>query len=1541
VVAYTSFWISNISFISRGENNGSYDFYVLDRDKGTPLANVAVESFFREYDYGSRTYEMKPWKNFVSDANGFFSIPKISGTNGSKSFILKYKTGNDQFFTEDNFYMYGRDKKSPKMKEKTFFFTDRSIYRPGQTVYYKGIIIESDGEKNEILPNHKTTVTFYDVNRQKISEVELISNEYGSFNGSFVAPQGVLPGRMTITNKTGSSYIQVEEYKRPKFEVSFEPVKGEYKLNEIVEVNGKAKAYAGINIDNANVKYRVVRQARFPYWGYWYRGWWPESPEMEITNGVTKTDKNGDFIIEFTAVPDLSIKEKMQPVFNYLVYADVTDINGETQSGNVGVGVGYTALEISVGVPAEVNQLAMGNWQLAAQNLNGEKVSASVDVMINKLDEPERLFRERAWSRPDQFLMSKEEFYEAFPYDVYDDEDNVSSWGYGDEVFSNTFNTDADTVIKIENLSSWKRGYYVLTAKTKDKFGKDVELKKYFIVFSQEDKKAPLYEVDWYTVLKAKGEPGENAKVLFGTRDKSVHIVYEVVHDGKIVQREWLDLKKQQKLFEIPILQEYRGNFGVNFAFVKHNRAYQHSTKIDVPYTNKELDIEWSTFRNKLLPGQEEEWTIKIKDKYGEKVAAEMLASMYDASLDAFVSHNWFFDILKYYQGTNGWNINNAFKTKSTQLFTEYNLPYISPVYHEYDQLNWFGFDFYYGHYRRIGGATYGIEADGMIKSMAMPGEDLMDNEMLVEQKEEIDMELPEEEGTASEEAESPEVQVRKNFNETAFFYPDLFTDENGDILIKFTIPESLTRWKFMGFAFTKDLKYGFSQQEAVTQKDLMVIPNAPRFFREGDQMVFSSKVSNLSDNALDGIASLEFFDAITMNPINLITEGSNEKPFRINIGASDVVSWNVSIPEEGIQAITYRVIAKAGNFSDGEEMALPVLTNRMLVTETLPLPVRGEGTKTFTFDKLKESKSSSTLKNFKLTLEFTSNPAWYAVQALPYLMEYPYDCSEQIFSRYYANSIASLIVNSDPKIKRVFDAWKNYTPDALLSNLEKNQELKALILEETPWVLNAENESERKQRIALLFDLNRMSMELNSAMLKLQNTQLPNGGWPWFKGMIDSRYITQHIVAGFGHLDHLDIQDLKENQKVWKMVKDAVLYLDERMREDYERILEYQKDDLNKNHLGYTNIHYLYARSFFISDDVKIDVAKKNREAFDYFRDQAKKYWLENNQYAQGMIALVMHRFGIENTPDDIIKSLTEHALHSDEMGMYWRSEAGYFWYQAPIETQALMIEVFNEITEDEEAVEDMKVWLLKQKQTQDWETTKATVEAVYALLLTGTDLLADDDLVTVKVGDDVVDPANDQEIQTEAGTGYFKTSWSANEITPEMGDVEVTKKSKGVAWGGLYWQYFEDLDKITPHETPLTLKKELFIEKNTDAGPVLEPIEKRELNIGDKVIVRIELGVDRDMEYIHMKDMRAAALEPVNVISGYKYQGGLGYYESTRDASTNFFFGYLSKGTYVFEYPLIISQAGDFSNGITTIQCMYAPEFASHSEGVRVKID
>ncbi len=1576
VVAYSSFWVSNISYISKNKNydyskgsyNGTYDFYVLDRETGLPLNGAQVKTFCQQYNYKTRDYEEVNWKNFTTDENGFFSVPPLID-NSSKYFYAEITYKNDKLITESNFSMYDYSN-SEQSKTLTYFFTDRAIYRPGQTVYFKGIVLEKYRNKSSIKTGFKTTVVFYDVNRQKISELTLTTNEYGTFSGTFTAPVNVLNGQMSINNVYGNVYFSVEEYKRPKFEVTFDPVKGSYKLGQNVTVKGRAKAYAGNMITDAQVKYRVVRTATFPFWRWWW-GYYPSSPEMEITNGTTVTDENGMFCIDFTAIPDLSLSKKYSPVFSYVVYADVTDLNGETHTDSKRVYVGYKALLASVDIPEKLDREKVDTFRIYTTNLNGETEYAKGTIKIYSLKQPDKIFRERKWDRPDKFVMSKEEYYQSFPYDIYDDETNSSKWEKDKLVLSTAFDTEKDSILRIKNLREWQQGQYVVEISTKDKYGENISVSDYFTLFSVKEKQSPVNDVVWFRMLKDEGEPGEKVSFVVGTKDKDVNILYEIESRDSADRKQWIKLSQEQRVIEIPIKEEYRGNFSVCITAVKHGRSYSFKNNIYVPYSNKDLDIEFETFRNKLQPGQNEEWKIKIKGSKGEKVAAEMLATLYDASLDAFRANSWYFNIYDSYYSYYNWEINNAFSVRNSQLCADYRNSFPG-VYKEYDVLNWFGF-YYGGYYGRSGYYIDGVRCSGAgydnKKTMVMaykvplidkdteaaeaaPG-DVMDESVQLSQNNiataseatghgnyswggEDGKTSPK--GIDTRNVDFSDVKLRQNFNETAFFFPHLETNEDGDVVIKFTAPESLTKWKMLGFAHTKDLMYGFTQNELVTQKDLMVVPNAPRFFREGDNISFSAKVSNISDKSLKGEAKINFFNAVTMEPVdNLVGNNNPVVSFSVEKGQNAALSWDIKIPE-GIGAITYRIYAKSGNFSDGEEMTIPVLTNRMLVTESMPLPINGNQTKKFSFDKLINSGSSTTLRSQKLTLEFTSNPAWYAIQALPYIIEYPYECSEQVFSRYYGNSIASHIVNSSPKIKQVFDSWKNLTPDALLSNLEKNQELKSLMLEETPWVLDAKNESERKRRVALLFDLNKMSNELGSALKKLKKMQTPNGGWAWFEGMRDSRYITQHIVTGFGHLDKLGVKNVRENQEVWTMVKNGVLYLDNRIREDYEYIKKYYPQTMNENHLGWDDIQYLYARSYF--NDIKI--ASNNQEAVNYFKGQAKKYWLSQNKYMQGMIALGLYRYGDKVTPAAIIKSLKENALHSEEMGMYWRDfVASYYWYEAPIESQALLIEAFDEVANDQQSVEEMKIWLLKQKQTQDWKTTKATVEACYALLLRGTDVLASDKLVEVSLGDIKIDPKKLDGVQVEAGTGYYKTSWSGSDIKPEMGNITVTKTDDGVAWGALYWQYFEQLDKITPHETPLKLEKKLFREINTDKGPVIEPVtENTVLKVGDKIKVRIELRVDRNMEYVQMKDMRASGFEPVNVISQYKYQDGLGYYESTRDAATNFFFDYLPKGTYVFEYPLYVTHKGNFSNGITTIQCMYAPEFSAHSEGIRVEV-
>ncbi len=1639
--------ITNISYINRRNAGGSMDVYVLNRKTGEPMEGVKVR-YMTQTNYDRNT-DIKLLEEFVSKKNEPIHLTTKSNYGPG---WLDFSIGNDvwssrnmdQIYNPGNFYSYGDYFHKREIRTRTFFFTDRSIYRPGQAVYFKGIMIDTDGnKKSSLCIGKKSTVEFFNANHQKISEVDVITNEYGSFSGSFVAPTGVLNGIMYITDDYGRISISVEDYKRPKFEVKYDTLKASYKLGQNVSVKGYAKAYSGAKIDNAKVQYRVVRKLRY---NWWYSYWWmprPVSEDNEITNGTLTTDEQGAFDITFEAIPDEDISPSSNPVFTFEVYADVTDINGETHSATKRINAGYKALMINTDIPENVEQSEMNNFKLITSNQNGDFVKATGKISVQRLVSPKAAYRERFWEKPDMYTMTETEYHLLFPNDQYSDELNPTTWKQEKVVLSTNFNTGISKTLNFPDLKKWKTGMYKLLIESRDTFGEPVTHIQYFTLFNKEANDLPYPKDNLFIPIKSQCEPGEKAEFLTGSGiDGKFHALYEVELDREIVKREWISTANKQKTFLETITEEHRGNIGINFVYVRNNRLYQNSMTVVVPFSNKKLDLAFETFRNKLQPGEKESWKLKIRGKDGEKVASEMVATLYDASLDAFKPHGYFLNLYPYYTPSLTWGTINTFRSEDLQHFSRKSSWFNTAFSPNSYSFNWFGFGYnmplsshYYknaisSHHKStftiisstaqkgtrvkgvvldasddsplpgvnivIRGTTQGTISDingkfeissesdtleiqlsyigyithdipldgkGAVNLIVKLAPDIRSLEEVVvvgygvQKKAELtgsvvsvsDQLQGRVAGIATISAEEPPqpeekidlstVQARTNLNETAFFYPHLQTDENGDVTINFTIPEALTRWKMLGLVHSKDLKTGTIQNELVTQKDLMVVPNAPRFLRENDTIIFTAKITSLADNNLNGFAQLMLFDATTMKPVDSLMNNTNaQKAFQVEKGKSINLSWNLIIPQ-GIQAVTYRVVAKARNFSDGEESALPVLTNRMLVTETMPLNVKGNQTKTFTMDKLFENKST-TLTSHKLTLEFTSNPAWYAIQALPYLMEYPYECAEQTFSRFYANSIASHIVNSSPRIKQVFDSWKNITPDALLSNLEKNQELKSLLLEETPWVMNAKSEAARKQNVALLFDLNKMSAEIDKALQKIKKQQLPSGAWSWFEGMMEDRYITQHIVCGMGKLDHLEVSEVRKNQEILKMVTAAINYLDRMLVNDYENLLRLSREgriDLSDNHLHYSQIHYLYARSFF--KDAEMNDACKT--AMNYYLSQARKYWLSQSIYMQGMLSLALHRNGDTITSAKILKSLKEHARTSDEMGMYWGTETGWYWYQAPIETQAMMIEAFDEVLNDQASVNEMKVWLLKQKQTQDWKTTRATVEACYALLLRGTNLLENNQPVEIKVGDQIVDPAKIPDVKVEAGTGYFKTSWNGGDIKPEMGKVTLTKKDNGVSWGALYWQYFEQLDKITPAETPLKLKKQLFVERITNAGPVIEPVtDSTMLKPGDLIKVRIELRVDRTMEYVHMKDMRAAGLEPVNVISRYKYQDGLGYYESTRDAATNFFFGWLPKGTYVFEYPLRVTHYGNFSNGITTIQCMYAPEFASHSEGVRLLV-
>ncbi len=1555
------FYVSGISYV-----NNLDDYFVLNRDNGQPLAKAAVQVWEQKYDYKQSRYIREKAKLYTTDANGFFRMDKPkrdASYYGSYSYLFDITHQGDRLFMNDLVYNYYYDNlpEEPRVTNSVFLFTDRSLYRPGQTVFFKGIVLERNNKEKggRIKSNYETIVILRDANYKDVDTIKVKTNEFGSFNGKFQLPQSGMNGQFTIYTSpdNGNAGFKVEEYKRPKFYVDYEPIKGTYKVNDQIKVTGIAKAYAGNNIDGALVKYRVVRQPRFIYtWCFW-RWWQPPVNEMEIAHGEIKTDKDGKFMVEFKAIPDLTLDKKFEPVFDYTVYADVTDINGETRSGEQMVSVSYKSLMLVTNIPASLPADSLKKLYIRSQNMNGQYEPAIVKVTITKLKEEKRLIRERLWERPDQFSMTKDEYTRYFPYDEYDNESDFKSWEKGQQVFEKSDSARDSGEWRV--AGGFQPGYYVIEMETADKNGEMVKDVKYVELFDEKSMQLNRPDYLWKGIQNTTVEPGETAKIELGTSADNLFVVHLL--DKGTGNRQpatsnytFQKFNNEKKTFSFPAAETDRGGYGVSWMFIKHNRFYQLNQTINVPWTNKDLVIEYATYRDKTLPGSEEKWKLKISGYKKEMVAAEMLAGMYDASLDQFYPHGWSEPyIWPYYYNSRSWNGSQNFtKLESAQRYTsEYENKYVDKRYdylfadmNGYDDLN-FGF---YGGNPKMMRLAKPVMADGAVDEEKMPMAEVSPAKKLDGKDGDgiADQFDKEQSGENKNNQQGSEVKIRKNFNETAFFFPDLHTDSTGAIEFSFTMPEALTKWKFMSLAHTKEAAFGSSIKEIVTQKELMVQPNAPRFLREGDRMEFSSKIVNLTDKELKGMAQLQLIDATTNEPVDSwFSNLAPKQNFTVAPGQSELVKFPISVPYMFNKALVWRIVARAplstgGEVSDGEENAMPVLTNRMLVTETMPLPMRGTGTKNFRFEKLINSGTSGTLQHYNLTLEYTSNPAWYAVQALPYLMEYPYECAEQTWNRYYANSLATFISNSSPRIKQVFEIWKIKDTAALMSNLQKNQELKAVLLEETPWVLQAKNESEQKKNIALLFDMIKMSEQLNSAYNKLKQMQSSNGGFVWFTGGPDDRYITQYIVTGIGHLKKINAYAKGQDDKLKAILSTAIPYLDRKIKEDYDDLIRY-KVKLNQQNIGYTQIQYLYMRSFF----PEYKIAAASQTAYDYYYKQAQQYWVGQSKYMQGMIALALNRTGDLKNPAAILKSLKETSITNEELGMYWKDQsAGWFWYEAPIETQSLLIETFQEVGKDIRTVDDLRTWLLKNKQTNNWKTTKATAEACYALLLQGTEWLSSEPVVEIKLGNNTTIKSTD--VEKEAGTGYFKKAIGGKNVTPDMGNISVTVTSPankaGVTWGGVYWQYFEDLDKITTASTPLKLVKKLFVEKNTERGPVITPVNEGDvIKIGDKIKVRVELRVDRDMEYVHMKDMRASAMEPVNVLSSYKWQGGLGYYESTKDASTNFFFSYLRKGTYVFEYPLFVTHAGNFSNGITTIQCMYAPEFSSHSEGIRIKVE
>jgi hypothetical protein len=1538
LVSVAPVWVSHLALVVRHRQyEGNLEGLVLNALTGEPIVGAKIITWERDPNgWFQRT------ETTLTDSNGQFKITKNKNQSGSMVLFAEYQ---GQQVSTANEVGFGGSSNPDHSDSQTIFFTDRSLYRPGQTISYKGICIRFDQDRSnyEALSERSLTVIFRDPNGKEIEKRTHTCNDQGAFSGTFTAPRDRVTGGMSIeaSGPSGSTQIRVEEYKRPKFQVELPAPKEAAKLNGEVVITGKATAYTGAAIGGAKVKWHVVREVQFPSWCWWGFGYWSGNHQASqaIAHGNSTTENDGTFRIGFTAKPDSAIAEKDEPVFQYTVFADVTDTSGETRSENRMVRVGYTALRAT---------LSANDWQtmerpvemnLQTTTHDGEGQVAEGTLSVHSVRQPEKV--QRGSLTQD---YSYENSVGGDPSEAQPDPSNPDSWGLGKAIHTQSFKTDAAGNAKLS--LELKPGFYRAMLLTKDRFGKQVTARLNIRVLDLKSKSFSIKVPSHLVAPKWVVEPGETFQALWGTGYDQGRAFVELECRGKLLKSFWTAPGATQELIKQAVKEELRGGFTLRVTSVRENRAYFNEQIVDVPWSNKQLSVKWEHFTSKLSPGQKETWTAVISAPNAKKAVAEMVAGLYDASLDQYLPHGWLqaFDCFRHEFERTGSEFQNY--SLSFQNLFGWRGPdsrYIDWSYRGFRQEvigNLWGYGYFQLDGLQVANRSFagvanlapGATSSAVIEVVAsVASVDKTETKTNVNYSHESMQSLPK---PAPPPPPPPppapdlsKVEARKNLSETAFFFPHLLSDREGVVRMEFTIPEALTEWKFIGFAHDKELRSGFLTGRAVTTKDLMVEPNPPRFLREGDVVEFTVKISNQSAERQSGRVKLSFSDARTGESRDALLGNLQavEKSFEIPPKESHNYFWRIAIPD-GCEFLAYKAVGATATLSDGEERFLPVLSRRILVTESLPLPIRGKQEKTFEFSKLLASGDSSTLRNENLTVQMVSQPAWYAVMALPYLMEFPYECSEQTFNRLYANTLARHLANSDPKIRRVFDQWKG-TP-TLDSPLEKNQDLKMVSLEETPWVRQAQAESQARRNVGVLFDSNRLNEETARTLRKLTEMQLNDGRWPWFPGGPPSDYITLYVVTGFGRLRHLGADmDVSSAKK-------ALLALDAWMDDRYRHILGKEAYIPSS-----TDALYLYGRSFFLKDQ---PISAQHREAVDFFLRQSRKLWLKvENRQSQAHLAVSLARFNAFNKVDDatqkdIMRSIKERSVSSEELGMFWRElELSWWWFRAPIETQAMMVEAFDEVMDDKQAVEDCQVWLLKQKQTQDWKTTKATADAIYALLLKGSNKLSSDALVEVSLGGQPIKPEH-----VEAGTGFYEKRFVKGEIKPEMGHVTVKKVDDGVSWGSLHWQYLEDMTRVTPYEgTPLKLKKSLFLKYTTAKGQMLKPITGP-ISVGDELVVRVELRVDRDMEYVHLKDQRGSGTEPVNVLSRYRYQDGLAYYESTRDTASHFFIDYLPKGVYVFEYSLRVQLKGRYQTGIASIQCMYAPEFNSHSESLELEV-
>lgn len=1456
--------VTALKTIYRPLPDGTLELVVVDAVSGQPVSEAEV-TIYTEKGGG-----YSPQQTYQADKQGTLKLDFLN----SNKYWYNAHTAADNAMPILNLWKNDYYYKESKRKEVLQLFTDRSIYRPGQTVYVSGLAYEMEKDSTRVLADKKYTVSLYDANNNETGKVEVWTNGFGSFSGQFVLPSPCLTGYFSLRAADTSVSFKVEEYKRPTFDVTFEPVKVEYQVGDSIEVAGMAKTFAGAPVQNARVHYNISRSYAW-FWRFMGRG----SARWE---GEAMTDADGKFSVPVHFEIDSDRRESPLWYYTYNIQADVTDGAGETQQANLSLPLGSTSMVLNMdNLPDNLVKEKKLEIKLTAMNLSGEPVDTPVTYQVVEMEEQK---------------------------DGQEKE--------GRKVLTGT--VEANKSFVPEAIYALPSGNYRLKLSAKDTQGRECTASKNFLLFSLNDKRPPFVITDWFYQDGLEFDAASPATVYIGSSEKNVYLLYDVFAGNKRLESKRIELSDSVVSFRFPYKKEYGDGILVSMAFVKDGRLYSHNARIMKPAPEKKLQLKWTTFRDKLRPGQQEEWKLTVLYPDGSPAEAEMLATMYDASLDKIYSaHKLDFGVdFHYVVPLTYWNTSYM---RNAYLYVDFPLKRLRAVPLEYSELiipstgRMEAMVVGYGGSPRatLAGA---LKIRGRSAANAVMNQEAVTDMVLQEEMVETSAQEKVEMGSSEELAETGDIQIRENFAETAFFYPQLRTNEKGEVSISFVLPESLTRWTFMGLAHTRNVDYGKIEATATASKEFMLQPNMPRFVRVGDKANIAASLMNLSDKGVKGTVRMELF-----NPETEKVFYSQKQKFDVKGGETGHVNFTFEVSDK-YAVMACRMVADGDTFSDGEQRYIPVLTDKQWVTETVPLNVNGEGAYTFSLENL-FNKHSKTASEQRLTVEFTAHPAWYAVQALPVVANPQNEDALSWATAYYAHSLAAYIVKENPRIKQVFDSWKAQggTKETFMSNLHKNQELKNILLAETPWLTEATNEAEQKQRIATLFDLNTMNSGQAVSVEKLRELQNGDGAWSWYKGMQGSRYVTTQVMEMLVRLNALTPQDA--DSRMQPMIQKGFEYLGKQAAEEYKSMKEAEKKGAVGIRPSEQVLRYLYICAL----DGKAPVDEKvNR----YFIDKLSGEGKELTIYGKALGAIILQQAGKVAEAKLFMQSLMEYSVVTDEMGRYFDTpKARYSWFSYKIPTEVAAMEAIQRITKDTKAIDEMKRWLLKQKQTQTWETPIATADAVYVLMATGTsDLLANTGGVEITLGKEVIrTPADD-------AIGYIKKTMSGDVMNIKK--IRVDKEGAGMGWGAVYAQYLESMDQISGQGNGLSVSRQLY--KGDEALNESAP-----LKVGDKITVRLTVKADRDMDFVQIKDDRAACMEPLQAVSGFRWSNGLGYYQATKDASTQFFIDQMRKGTYVIEYQVYVNRTGEYQAGIATVQSAYAPEFGGHTGGYRVMVE